>query len=345
MLNNFSVGLVRISLSLVCVWLSVNTNVAQSQDKSAQKKSVPQKQETESTHNARDWVAIVNDQLITKRQVDYLFSQAVGERKLSESQISKTMSVILEKLINQQVVIGFLAKFEIEAGENEIVERIDELEANLATVNKKLEDHLAEIKLSKSDLEFLFKWDIAWNKYIQQKVTDQQLEAYFNRNKRKYDGTRIRVAHIFLKNQTAAPSDSRVNSEKKRYNFLMSAKKIHREIDSGETSWDAALKKHSQSPSKDDGGEVGWIQFDGPMPKSFTRAAFELNTGQMSEPIQTPFGIHIIKCVEVEDGKDDWQKSRDALEADYSKFLFDAIVKEHRPKAKIYRDRKWLSKQ
>ena len=54
-----------------------------------------------------------------------------------------------------------------------------------------------------------------------------------------------------------------------------------------------AAKKYSKCPSGSSGGILGWFG-KGDMVPAFEKAAFELPNGQVSEPVKTPYGWHLI---------------------------------------------------
>ncbi len=86
--------------------------------------------------------------------------------------------------------------------------------------------------------------------------------------------TKIRASHILVEKQSQAL-------------------KVLEELKAGADFRELA-KKYSTCPSGKKGGDLG--QFGrGQMVKEFEQVAFALKTGQVSEPVKTQFGYHIIK--------------------------------------------------
>jgi peptidyl-prolyl cis-trans isomerase C len=115
---------------------------------------------------------------------------------------------------------------------------------------------------------------------IRPQVTDAEIKASYDQESAKVAQTeRIRARHILL------------GTEKE-------AQDIIARIAAGEKFEDLA-KKYSLDGSKDYGGDLGY--FTAPeMVGEFSKAAFALKVGEISQPIKTDFGWHVIR---VEDRK------------------------------------------
>lgn len=78
--------------------------------------------------------------------------------------------------------------------------------------------------------------------------------------------------------------------------------KIREEIMAGKdrseifNSFMSAAKKYSKCPSGSSGGILGWFG-KGDMVPEFETAAFNLPNGQVSEPVKTPYGWHLIYVI------------------------------------------------
>jgi peptidyl-prolyl cis-trans isomerase D len=64
----------------------------------------------------------------------------------------------------------------------------------------------------------------------------------------------------------------------------------------------ALARQHSEDVSKDTGGDLGWVAQNGQMVKPFEDAVFATASGQVSGPVKTEFGWHLIQVREIKPG-------------------------------------------
>lgn len=62
----------------------------------------------------------------------------------------------------------------------------------------------------------------------------------------------------------------------------------------GGLSFEDAAKTHSKCPSGQNGGDLSWFSPDR-MVAPFSDACMKMNEGDLSDPVQTQFGYHLIK--------------------------------------------------
>jgi len=124
-------------------------------------------------------------------------------------------------------------------------------------------------------------------------VTDQEVKAYYQDHKDKYEvKERRRARHILLK----IPR----NADKKKIEEVRKkAEKIYERIKKGEVFARLASKYSEDPGSAKKGGDLGFFS-RGMLIKPFENAVFSMKVGEVSRPIRSPFGWHIIKLEKVE---------------------------------------------
>jgi parvulin-like peptidyl-prolyl isomerase len=138
----------------------------------------------------------------------------------------------------------------------------------------------------------------------------------------------LRVAQILFKLPADAGADAIAAAKD-------SAAKVKAELAAGKLTFAAAAKLHSQAPSSAAGGDIGWIERRRPMPEDYSKAAFALKPGEISEPLVSPFGVHLITILEVKPGTKTAQDAAVELRPAVALYLFRWIADQERPKAKI----------
>ncbi len=136
-------------------------------------------------------------------------------------------------------------------------------------------------------------------------VTDADLEgAYSARQTQFAVPEQVKASHILFKVEQSA-------SEEEAKAVLTSIQAIEARIRAGEKFADLA-KEFGQDGTKEEGGDLGWFAKNQMVP-AFADAAFSLATGELSQPVRTNFGYHLIL---VEDKKDAKIRTFDEVKAE-----------------------------
>jgi peptidyl-prolyl cis-trans isomerase C len=117
--------------------------------------------------------------------------------------------------------------------------------------------------------------------------TDAEVLAYFEAHREEQTRPRrAQVQHILIKADPGKAGD--VAAARGRL------EEIRRRIDSGE-DFPGLAAAHSECPSgRKTGGSLGWLD-QGAMVPEFDAAVFALETGRVSEIVETPLGLHLIR--------------------------------------------------
>lgn len=119
--------------------------------------------------------------------------------------------------------------------------------------------------------------DVYWVQLMRDKVGEKQVKAYYDANIAKAEPeTEAHAAHILVGSKEEAD-------------------KIEADIKAGKSFEDEA-KAASKDSSAANGGDLGWFK-RGDMVQEFGDAVFSMKPGQISAPVKTQFGWHVIKLI------------------------------------------------
>jgi peptidyl-prolyl cis-trans isomerase D len=120
-------------------------------------------------------------------------------------------------------------------------------------------------------------------------VTDEQANAWYQEHLDEYK-QQARVAVRLVKVDKAP-------SEADEQDVLSILGEIRGDIIAGRTTFEEAARTYSEDGSADVGGDLGYFDRNR-MVEPFTEAAFALAVGDLSEPVRTQFGYHVIECTD-----------------------------------------------
>ena len=147
-------------------------------------------------------------------------------------------------------------------------------------------------------------------------VTDEEISDYYESHREKYQVPKtVEARHILIKaDQQVSPEEDQ--KAKSRIEEIL---KMAR----GGEDFAELAKKFSEGPSKDRGGYLGEFRRE-VMVAPFADKAFSLQAGEISDPVRTQFGWHIIKVEKVNPAK---TKSFEEAKAEIQKQLADERAK------------------
>lgn len=216
--------------------------------------------------------ATVNGEKISKSELDDALSSQYG-------------STVLDTLISDEIIRQEMKKENIKVSDKEIAE---EMEAYMDTFGG--EDTFNEVlKNSGVDVSIIEKnimTYLASKKILEPEIeiTDEEIQTYFDENKDSFDKEEeVEASHIL------------VDDEK-------TAKEVVKKIEQDEDFAELAKEYSTDTATKDNGGELGFFA-KGDMVKEFEEKAFGMENGDISEPVKTEYGYHIIKVTDKQEPK------------------------------------------
>lgn len=292
--------------------------------------TVPSRAEPEEPTGSKPdrTVATVNSQPIFESQLKRRLAEVVKNRKLTPEARKALRAKMLEQLIDELLVYDLLKRQGQTISKQAIDGEIKATQARLEKLKISWSDFLEQNGYTELTYRRQFAWRASWANYLKSHVTDKRLKAHFEKHRRQYDGGQVRASQIFLKRQAEKNSnDVQALVEK--------ALKIRKEITDGKLTFDKAAKKYSDAPSRKLGGDIGFFPRHGVQGEGFSKAAFQLEKGKISQAVISPLGVHLILCTDIQPGNKDWKQARDQLQRDIIRRGFENLARQERASAKI----------
>jgi peptidyl-prolyl cis-trans isomerase D len=161
---------------------------------------------------------------------------------------------------------------------NEFINKNEKIDAEFivfsdANLKKEYKDKIISQVLDKTAQDF-----------IKDKKNLERVKGYYENNKEKYvHKEQVKASHILIK----------IDAKTSEKEAEAKIEEIKKELDKGADFAELA-KKYSQDGSASNGGDLGFFS-KGQMVPEFEKTAFSLKIGQISNPVKTQFGYHLIK--------------------------------------------------
>ncbi|NUQ64840.1 MAG: peptidylprolyl isomerase [Pirellulales bacterium] len=272
-------------------------------------------------------VAVVNDEKITDTELNAAVNGQLRGRQAPPERVQELRGLVLQLLVDRRLIGQFLAEKKIAADPNEVDSIITDIKKQVADAGRSFEDVLKMQGQTEDSLRKRIAADLAFRKYAETGVTDAAAQEYFKAHQQELDGTEVQASHLLIKVEKDA-------SEKDKQAAQDKVKAIRQEIEKG-LDFAAAAKKYSACPSSSEGGDLGFFPRHGKMVEPFAATAFALKDGELSHPVETQFGWHLIKVTGRKTGEKDFGQVQDEVKEVLAGQLWDKTVAQQRQGAKI----------
>lgn len=231
---------------------------------------------------------------------------------------------VLDQLIERTLILQEARRTGRLASDAAVDDRLRQMEAAFPSPQE-FERTLAQQGVSRTELRERVRFELTVRRLLEDlrvpAPTEREARAYFESHREAFDEPeRVRVRHVLVSTEAEA---------------RVALARLRR----GEP-FEKVAKDLSQDPgTRDRGGEVGLVAPGQTVPE-FERVAFSLKPGELSEPVRTSFGYHIVQVTErLPAKKATWEGVRrqvlELVRENKRREAFEAWVKDLRNQARI----------
>ena len=286
-------------------------------------------------------VATVNDVTITQQNFDFELQQTIGQmaqrgQMIGEETLPMIRQSVLNRMIDEELLYQDSQAKGIAVPDQRIADELAGIKSRFPS-EAEYNTTLNALKMSEDDLKTKIRRGLAIQQLIGKlttdiQVTDEEKKAFYDDNPAMFQTPeQVRARHILIK---VAPEAD----EAQKKEALQKIKDLQKKVKGGE-DFAALAEANSEGPSSAKGGDLGYFG-RGQMVKPFEEVAFALQTGEVSDIVETRFGYHLIKVTERrEAGTVPFEDAKDRVGQNIRKDKEGQVVRSHleglRAKAQI----------
>ena len=244
--------------------------------------------------NVRKPTAVVNDTVITATDVDQrvaliALSNNVPVATISGQERDQLRLQVLRQLIDETLQIQEAKTADITVTPGEIDQAYaTTAQRNFHTTAAQLPAVLTAASSSDRSLRREIEAELAWQRYLRRRISpfvnvgEQEVNAILDRLKLAKGTQEFNIREIWVRASSANEQQVFAN-----------ARQILAALNKGDQPFDALARQYSDSPTKSQGGDLGWVRA-AVLPPELAQAAQEMQVGQVAGPIQNSGGFSIM---------------------------------------------------
>ena len=240
-------------------------------------------------------VAIVNDEIITEADVTSHVEAVLDNEEIPASERSDSAAVhhvVLRRLIDQRLMRQEAKRAGVSVSPEEVLERLTMLQGRFRSVEE-FDAFLKEGGVSKEQLKEQLRDQLVVQRLIDERVrativvSPQEVARVLSAHPEWGNtGDRVRVSHLLI----------RVNEHRSAEQALALIEDLSRQLTSG-ADFATLATRYSEDAHGPEGGSLGWVA-PGELLPELAEALLSLKGGELSRPIQSSLGFHLLKVEE-----------------------------------------------
>lgn len=236
-------------------------------------------------------LALVKDDAIAKFD-----GESISKEELYDEMVELYGAATVDQIISDKIVAAEAKKQKITITSKEINEELDQLKESYGgedAFNQVLESNNTTLAALKDDITDYLTLRELLEKEIE--ISSEDLQTYFEENKDSLgEAEQVKASHILVEDENKA-------------------KEIKAKIDAGEDFAELAKEFSTDESTKESGGGLGYFE-KGTMVAEFEDVAFTLPVNQISDPVKSEYGYHIIKVEDKKEAKEaNFEDSKDKM--------------------------------
>lgn len=247
-------------------------------------------------------VAQINDEIITLYELEeaalpYLVQHGRSARELAnEERRAALLEEVLEDLIDRILVEQEAEEMGVAVSEAEINGWMQQMRQQQGLTEAQFRQMIAQYGIDYDDYRAIVHDNLLRMNMIQMRgrsaaISEAEVDSVYRRQFGRENVERhIEIRHILIVPDEATGGEA---------GAIERAQALRDRIEAGESFGEIA-EAESQGPGNTSGGYLGTFQ-RGDLEESFEEAAFGLAEGELSQPVRTAFGIHLIEVLSVEE--------------------------------------------
>ena len=248
--------------------------------------------------------AVVNNEVISLSEVEKraapdlarVDQETTGPERAQKR--AATLRRILDTMIDEKLVDNELKELKVSIGDKEVDAAIDEVKKSYNLNDEQLQQAVTKEGYTLAEYREQMRKQIGRYKLISEKVrknikvSDADVQSEYDRMTRSEgEDYEVHIRHILI----AVPRNA---SQPQVEQARRKAAAIAVEAREPGVNFAELAKKRSEGSSSSDGGDLGFFK-RGTMVPEFERVAFNLKTGEVSDPVRTQFGWHVLKLEDI----------------------------------------------